>query len=89
MVVDKHLMEDHKEYFYLFTLFTSITVEKYQDSFIANVKEFWPSKFKATWIKFNYVKRQLLRFRGWKMQKTAYHDVYSLRNEGHKYDPQC
>ena len=40
MVVDKHLMEDHKEYFYLFTLFTAITVEKYQSSHIANVKEF-------------------------------------------------
>lgn len=23
------------------------------------------------------------------MKKTAYHDVYSLRIEGHKHDPQC
>lgn len=22
-------------------------------------------------------------------KNTAYHDVYSLRIEGHKYDPQC
>lgn len=81
-------VEDHKEYLSFYFVHGN------------NGGKISKQLYLQTWRNFDYPSLMRLGLNSTKLndnyqgielenKNTAYHDVYSLRIEGHKYDPQC